>query len=47
MTIGIDIDSTITSTGKKAIECLKFGQKSNKYKTFNNWFDIIEYIKTK
>ena len=30
------------------IECLRFTKdKNSKYKTFNNWHDIIEYIKTK
>ena len=30
------------------IECIRFtSDKNSKYKTFNNWYDIIEYIKTK
>ncbi len=30
------------------IECIRFtNDKKSKYKTFNNWYDIIEYIKTK
>lgn len=30
------------------IECIRFTKdKNSKYKTFNNWYDIIEYIKTK
>lgn len=30
------------------IECIRFtNDKDSKYKTFDNWYDIIEYIKTK
>lgn len=30
------------------VECIRFASdKSSKYKTFNNWYDIIDYIKTK
>lgn len=30
------------------IECIRFTKdKGSKYKTFSNWYDIIEYIKTK
>lgn len=39
------LDKIATSSN---IECLRFtSDKNSKYKTFNNWYDIVEYIKTK
>lgn len=36
------------SEATKSIECIRFtSDKNSKHKTFNNWFDIIEYIKLK
>ncbi|MCI9281171.1 MAG: hypothetical protein HFI49_02800 [Bacilli bacterium] len=41
-----DVLDKIASSSK--IECIRFtNDKKSKYKTFNNWYDIIEYIKTK
>ena len=41
-----DVLDKIASTSN--IECLRFtSEKNSKHKTFNNWYDIIEYIKTK
>ena len=41
-----DVLDKIASSSK--IECIRFtNDKNSKYKTFNNWYDIIEYIKTK
>lgn len=42
-----DREENLDNISQYGIECLKFGQESNKYKTFSNWHDIIEYIKTK
>lgn len=47
-----DKDINLDRVSKYGIECLKFTyqddiEKNNKYKTFTNWYDIIEYIKRK
>lgn len=42
-----DREENLDDISQYKIECLKFGEYSNKYKTFDNWYDIIEYIKTK
>ena len=36
------------STINKDIECIRFtSDRTSKYQTFNNWYDLLEYIKTK
>lgn len=48
--IFIDDKETVLDRIKEVnphIECLRFTKDKSKYKTFDNWIDIIEYIKTK
>lgn len=40
-----DKEEVLDDVNKFNITCLRFTQKASKYKTFNNWYDIIEYIK--
>lgn len=39
-----DKETVLDSLAKIGIECIRFSDRKSKYKTFNNWSDIIEYI---
>lgn len=42
-----DKESNLEDISKYGIECLKIGEKSSKYQSFNDWYEIIEYLKTR
>ena len=42
-----DKESVLDDVAKYGIKCLKMGNKPSKYLCFNNWQDIINYIKSK
>lgn len=42
-----DKESNLDDINNYGIECIKFGEESSKYKFFNDWYEIIEYLKQK
>jgi len=43
-----DKEENLDEIGSYGIECIRFTTKNDsKYKTFSNWYDIIEYIKSR
>ena len=42
-----DKENVLDDVNSYGIECIRIGNGFSKYKTFNNWKDIIDYIKLK